>query len=795
MRLPPTSVRARLIAMTLVIVLLVVSLLTFGFTRQSAAILAERTHDQLGQLVGQSLRILKGFLASQSSEIEAWSGQPLVRSLAAAPEMRPIFQSGVDALFDHTLAASPWLLDVQIVRDTSVIYARTDFTLRLEAARWLEIVRAVPPQTPQVWDMTGPESGKRRPVLIWKSAALAATASAPAPADEQDATPRHLVVVHDYAKLSDHLFDDTSFEGGGFVALTAMSKSGLAFSLPAKAQGPDLQALEQEVLPWYRYADIPPVWRDLVLVARRLGDTQLGAMAVVPRSAIEKPVARLMRLSIGAGMVVSVVGLLITLVFAEALSRPVRRLTKTVMDLASGDLKARAETLPEARSRDEIGTLALNFNVMASRLETYTEGLARNVALLALLEEENRQVASVLTRAELKEVIQLGLERLSQELRCRVELALPAGEPVEGTLSFKTGSGLEYQLPWPLSDGTLTPGSAVQTVTVGAAILYPCQGGRTDDLIAHGPMVLVTTERLAAGLREGVDSDRAVADQILRAYSLAVSGALRTIATLAVLTRHARTTAEVEAAQAVQEALLPRGLSHERIKVSAAYRPAGYIGGDWYGYHFDARRGVIYFYIGDITGHSFSSALMTGVVYGGIHAANSLLSRTQHEDAGQETTERHLLDLASMVNAVVRESGQGRLMMSFMATALTLETGQLLCLNAGHRPALRLRPSIRKLESIPGIPGSLLGLDEDPVFRLSRHPIEPNDMIVLYTDGLLENGEPEGRMSRWRRLQKSMAQDADIEAVRRRIFEATGNLWLEEQPIDDTTLLLFQWLG
>ena len=67
--------------------------------------------------------------------------------------------------------------------------------------------------------------------------------------------------------------------------------------------------------------------------------------------------------------------------------------------------------------------------------------------------------------------------------------------------------------------------------------------------------------------------------------------------------------------------LLPQQMSMPHIEVAGFYAPASQTGGDWYGCHYDEASRIAYFFVGDVTGHGFPSALITGGASGAVSAA------------------------------------------------------------------------------------------------------------------------------------------------------------------------------
>lgn len=76
-----------------------------------------------------------------------------------------------------------------------------------------------------------------------------------------------------------------------------------------------------------------------------------------------------------AGMLAIAAAILVALVLAQILTRPIQRLTLTANQVQAGDLGARAPV----ESRDEIGALASSFNNMTARLQDTLTGLEQRV--------------------------------------------------------------------------------------------------------------------------------------------------------------------------------------------------------------------------------------------------------------------------------------------------------------------------------------------------------------------------------------------------------------------------------
>jgi PAS domain S-box-containing protein len=187
-------------------------------------------------------------------------------------------------------------------------------------------------------------------------------------------------------------------------------------------------------------------------------------------------------------------------------------------------------------------------------------------------------------------------------------------------------------------------------------------------------------------------------------------------------------------ARTLQASLLPPALPDvPGFELAAAYRAAGEgadVGGDFYDV-FSTAENLWYAVIGDVCGKGAEAAAVTAMARYTIRAAavrrrspaailrllsEAMLRQEEPESAGRFCTIACLqLDLSS-----------------------TPARATVAC--GGHPlPAvLRAGGAVEEL----GVPGTLLGLVEDPELEDATGELYPGDTVVLYTDGLTEAGAP-----------------------------------------------------
>jgi sigma-B regulation protein RsbU (phosphoserine phosphatase) len=186
---------------------------------------------------------------------------------------------------------------------------------------------------------------------------------------------------------------------------------------------------------------------------------------------------------------------------------------------------------------------------------------------------------------------------------------------------------------------------------------------------------------------------------------------------------------ELEVAREIQLAKLPRGTYNTAdIQISGVTRPANTVGGDFYDV-LSLPDGRIIVTLGDVAGKGSPAALLMALLLA--------VLRTLVDEALEASA------LVRRLNGqICRHSPASRFITLFYAE-YTPETGALTYVNAGQNPPLvrRLDGSYERL----GSTGVALGMFEESRFGEVETRIEPGELLVLYSDGITEAENPEGR--------------------------------------------------
>jgi PAS domain-containing protein len=247
----------------------------------------------------------------------------------------------------------------------------------------------------------------------------------------------------------------------------------------------------------------------------------------------------------------------------------------------------------------------------------------------------------------------------------------------------------------------------------------PREGGTSLTLTASSVTVpLVAAQHAVGAAVLAWDADRDVDEHVLRFLRMLGAQGGAAIERTRLLAR------QQIIAETLQQAMLPVTLPHvDGVDIAASYLPATAglsVGGDWY----DAlalRDGRLVVAVGDVAGHGVDAAAAMGQVRNALRA----YAVEGHGPAA----------MLQLLDELIDEAGH-----DLFTTAVVAEyqpsTGVLTWGSAGHLPPiLWTSGGVRLLESEVGAP---IGVRGPAGFTESEVKLEPGDVFLAYTDGLVE---------------------------------------------------------
>ena len=241
-----------------------------------------------------------------------------------------------------------------------------------------------------------------------------------------------------------------------------------------------------------------------------------------------------------------------------------------------------------------------------------------------------------------------------------------------------------------------------------------------------------------------------------------------------------RAAGELRAAREIQMGMLPDPESINGMPANldffALLEPAQEVGGDLYdAFMLDDRR--LFFMIGDVSGKGVPASLFMAL----IKTLCKSLARREPSNLGQ---------VLSSVNDEISRENPTAMFVTAIIGVIDGGSGELELCNAGHNPAILLRPreAPRELDRAGGPP---LCLDDGFTYPTQRLRLGDGDILLLITDGVTEaenGGQAQFGMGRTLQcLAKEPPRSAA--AVCQMLHAEVKDFTDEAAPSDDLTLL------
>lgn len=240
---------------------------------------------------------------------------------------------------------------------------------------------------------------------------------------------------------------------------------------------------------------------------------------------------------------------------------------------------------------------------------------------------------------------------------------------------------------------------------------------------------------------------------------------------------------ELRIASQIQQSMLPKtdvsqGID-QRYHLSSLHQPARIVGGDLYDF-FLLGSDRLCVLIGDVADKGVPAALLM--------ARTVTLIRIVAKQAETPT------DILQAVNQELCVNNDECLFVTLFCGILDLPTGLFHCASGGHDPPIIVHNHLVKFLDLET--GPPLGLEEDAIFPDLKVFIQPNNLLLLYTDGITEAMNPQGDFFSDSRLLETIAcypPSSPSRAVRT-IQHFHRQFVTDADQSDDLTLLALQYL-
>jgi hypothetical protein len=287
------------------------------------------------------------------------------------------------------------------------------------------------------------------------------------------------------------------------------------------------------------------------------------------------------------------------------------------------------------------------------------------------------------------------------------------------------------------------------------------------------------------------DADTSVLSSIRRNLIINLAAALSLLATallaavgLRSYVRGRRLEEQIEIARQVQSRLLPNAtLQLTGFQISTEYEPSEQVGGDFYDV-FPSETNGFAVLIGDVSGKGIPAALLMGVIHGAVRTAEWQSSAIDHEEESRR------------LNRLLCEHAGGNQFASMFWCVYDQPLRSLRYVNAGHCPPFLISKRDGKLVTTRLDKGGLvLGLFPDAPYEAATVEVSSGDLLVMYSDGLVEATNRGGEEYGEDRLTELLHRHADETAaqLRESIRTSLASFASESEAQDDLTFTVIKF--
>lgn len=235
---------------------------------------------------------------------------------------------------------------------------------------------------------------------------------------------------------------------------------------------------------------------------------------------------------------------------------------------------------------------------------------------------------------------------------------------------------------------------------------------------------------------------------------------------------------ELATARKIQQAMLPSEAPESKaLNIDFYAQSASEVGGDYFDFlPLDDHQMAIV--IGDVTGHGVPAALLMAMVRSCLHT--------------QVLSNHQIRDVMRVANSTVYKGSYERRLMTFFYSILDTRTGVLRFANAGHLHPYLFRAHEERVEQLD-VSSYPLGVRPNSVYAEKQIQLRNGDLLIFYSDGIVEAMNPEGEEFGFERMEEAIARHGQKSASD--IVKGLLHDWRrftmggERPPEDDVTVV------
>jgi phosphoserine phosphatase RsbU/P len=235
---------------------------------------------------------------------------------------------------------------------------------------------------------------------------------------------------------------------------------------------------------------------------------------------------------------------------------------------------------------------------------------------------------------------------------------------------------------------------------------------------------------------------------------------------------------DLEIARQIQQAMLPApSYSAPGVETFGSSRPANTVGGDFYDI-IPLDDGRLIIALGDVAGKGSPAALLMALLLA--------MLRTLVDEQLPPA------DLVARLNVQVCRQAPGTRFITLFIAFYEPMTGDMTYVNAGHTQPLLIRRNRMAERLTEG--GIALGMFEHSTYQTGHATIQPDELVAIYSDGITEAENPEGRPFDESGLESALIGNlsGSLASIGTSVVRAVEQHTADTRLADDLTILLLR---
>ncbi len=237
-----------------------------------------------------------------------------------------------------------------------------------------------------------------------------------------------------------------------------------------------------------------------------------------------------------------------------------------------------------------------------------------------------------------------------------------------------------------------------------------------------------------------------------------------------------RMQSELNVGRHIQMSMVPKVFPEvANCQIHAIVEPAREVGGDFYDAFFINDQHIC-ICIGDVAGKGVPAALF--------------MAMTKTLIKSRATTDASTASIIEHVNEELSRDNDNCLFVTVFLAIVDVQTGMMTCTNAGHNPPL-IKHANNQITVLSTLNGPVVAAMQGQTFTQQQIQLQQDDLLLLFTDGVVEADNPEGIFFGNQRLHDAFINfsGSSVRRLTKDIVNLTHEFEGPNRQADDITVL------